>query len=189
MEEAGLRGSLHAATLLQLARGPPSAPHLAICAAGPATAALVRCAVDSPHLPLPATLVPALRLTPHAPGAKTGRTMGVSLSLGCISSQVRRPGRRGRAAADRMGQGVAGGPVPAFTLRLRPQPNPTHCPAPTPHPHRAHLPHASAVTQVRMPPPPPPAPAVFARQLCSGAELELWYGSVLEAPFCAVTKR
>ena len=52
MEEAGLRGSLHAATLLQLARGPPSAPHLAICAAGPATAALVRCAVDSPHLPL-----------------------------------------------------------------------------------------------------------------------------------------
>ena len=56
MEEAGLRGSLHAATLLQLARGSPSAPQIdSNSAVGPATAALVRCAVISPASPLAAS--------------------------------------------------------------------------------------------------------------------------------------
>ena len=82
--------------------------------------------------------------------------------------------------------------VPSRTFPTPPHP-PTypHLPRihiPTP-PHPAHPPHTSAVIQLRPAPPQPPAPADFARQLCSGTELELRFSSVLEAPVLVVPQR
>ena len=280
MEEAGLRGSLHAATLLQLARGSPSAPQLdSNSAAGPATAALVRCAVISPASPLASpciSIYPASPMHVHLPCnshaspfvSALASTLASTLHLPCTSHasprasagshlpcicpvspstllmhpsdtssplrrtpmhQVRRPGLTLGVLGLLVGllpMGIrtlryddlidAGGlplsewvkvaqadACPLSSLRLpthvpsrtSPTPaQPTHplprtCPASISQPHPAHPPHTSAVIQVRPAPPQPPAPADFARQLCSGTELELRFSSVLEAPVLVVPQR
>ena len=82
--------------------------------------------------------------------------------------------------------------VPSRTSPTPAQPThplPRTCPASISQPHPAHPPHTSAVIQVRPAPPQPPAPADFARQLCSGTELELRFSSVLEAPVLVVPQR